>query len=82
MIANVTKETRVTVHEIQGVAPAVWRKAKRSITNSEPQCVEVGRMPGLVMIRDSKSPDDSVLELNPADWRRFVTRAKRGRFDL
>ncbi|HEY1917195.1 MAG TPA: DUF397 domain-containing protein [Streptosporangiaceae bacterium] len=50
---------------------AVWRKSRRSGT--EGNCVEIAtKLPGIVVVRDSKAPDGAVLTFEPAAWRAFL----------
>ena len=50
---------------------AEWHKSSYSGQNGN--CVEVAtNLPGLVAVRDSKSPDGAKLMLSSAAWRRFV----------
>ena len=50
---------------------AEWHKSSYSGQNGN--CVEVAmNSPGLVAVRDSKSPDGAKLMLSSAAWRRFV----------
>jgi len=37
-------------------------------------CVEVGNTPGMVLVRDSKSPDTPALRFDRAAWSEFLTR--------
>jgi hypothetical protein len=61
---------------------AVWQKSTYSGSNGG-QCVEVARnVPGLVAVRDSKDPDGPGLVVTPAQWRAFLTSARRGDFRL
>ena len=53
---------------------AAWRKASRSSSNGG-ACVEVARnLPGIVAVRDSKSPDGPALIVSRDEWARFITR--------
>jgi len=57
---------------------AVWRKSAYSGSNGG-QCVEVAtNLPGLVAVRDSKSPDGPKLLLSPAQWHAFMIGMKAG----
>lgn len=46
---------------------------------SVPQRVEVGNIPGIVAVRDSKDPHGPVLTLGAGVWRGFVDDVKAGR---
>jgi hypothetical protein len=63
------------------LSKAVWRKSTRS--NGQGQCVEVaGNLPGVIAVRDSKSPNGPALVFTPEEWRAFIEGAKGGEFDL
>ena len=50
---------------------AEWRKS--SYSSQDGNCVEVARnLPGLVAVRDSKSPDAPSLLVSPGTWRAFL----------
>jgi hypothetical protein len=53
-------------------ATVPFRKASHSSTNGG-QCVEVGTRPGLVAVRDSKSPESGLVELPAPTWRTFLS---------
>jgi Domain of unknown function (DUF397) len=63
-----------------GPHPIIWRKAHRSMGNGE--CVEVAPTVGTVLVRDSKLPDTYILAYPPPAWQSFLSRAKRGDFDV
>lgn len=54
----------------EGSSPLVWRKAGRSVAQDE--CVEVAGTGRSVLIRDSKSPDGTMLTLTMAQWELLV----------
>ena len=60
---------------------AVWRKSTASGPNCD-NCVEVAFVDEAIAVRDSKSPDGSVLIFTQAEWDAFVGGAKDGEFDL
>ncbi|MFI5915681.1 DUF397 domain-containing protein [Dactylosporangium sp. NPDC051541] len=45
-------------------------------------CVEVATLANLVLVRDSKSPDEAVLAFTGSEWRDFIAGVKRGEFDI
>ncbi len=50
---------------------AEWRKS--SYSSQDGNCVEVARnLPGLVALRDSKSPDGPNLLVSPETWQAFL----------
>jgi hypothetical protein len=54
---------------------AAWRKSSHS--GNEGNCVEVGHMPGLIVVRDTKDNGHGpVLRVPPADWTRLVESVK------
>lgn len=63
------------------LSSAIWRKSSRSSSNGG-NCVEVaGNVPGVVAVRDSKSPDGPALLFATADWGAFIGGIKSGEFD-
>jgi hypothetical protein len=53
-------------------ADVPFRKSTASDTTGG-QCVEVGVRPGVIGVRDSKSPGAGMLELPAVAWAEFVT---------
>lgn len=51
----------------------VWRKSSYS-GGSTMNCVEVGNAPGMVLVRDSKSPQTPALRFDRAAWSEFLNR--------
>ncbi|MEV6981847.1 DUF397 domain-containing protein [Sphaerisporangium sp. NPDC051017] len=59
------------------VRNAQWRKSTYSTHNGN--CVEVAsNLPGLIAVRDSKTPTTPALFLPPAEWSTFLTGLKTG----
>jgi hypothetical protein len=59
---------------------AKWHKS--SFSGSGNNCVEVaGNLPGIVAVRDSKSPQSPALTCEPAEWRAFISGVKNGEFN-
>ena len=48
-----------------------WRKSTYS-TGAQQNCVEVGRAPNAVGIRDTKNPDQGHLAVSRTTWTAFV----------
>ncbi|KAK1182080.1 DUF397 domain-containing protein [Streptomyces sp. NBS 14/10] len=62
------------------LSTAVWRKSSYSNTQGG-DCVEVADgIPGIVPLRDSKSPEGPALVFESATWTSFVQAVKRGEF--
>ena len=60
---------------------AVWRTSSYSGTAGN--CVEVAtNLPGLVAMRDSKTPAGPVLVVSTDGWRAFVAGVREGEFGL
>ena len=55
-----------------------WRKA--SFCQSG-ECVEVAVQDGMIVMRDSKQPDDTVLRYTTDEWRSLLGGIKAGEFD-
>jgi hypothetical protein len=53
-----------------------WRKS--SYSNGANACIETGRVPGAVLVRDTKDNGTGpVLRVTPGDWARFTASVKR-----
>jgi hypothetical protein len=63
------------------IGHVTWRKSSYS-GNSGGGCVEVGQLPAVVAVRDSKDPDGPRLAFSPQEWRAFVAGVKAGEFGL
>jgi hypothetical protein len=51
-----------------------WRKSKASAGGGE--CVEMATTKRSVLVRDSRDPAGTVLEISPAQWSSFVRRIR------
>ncbi|WP_328762537.1 MULTISPECIES: DUF397 domain-containing protein [unclassified Streptomyces] len=51
-----------------------WTKSSYSTADGA-DCVEVARIPGTVLVRDSKRPEHARLAVTPAAWNGFVSYA-------
>lgn len=60
--------------------PLPWRKSTRS--QKEDECVEVARLGGSVLVRDSRDRSGPILAVSRTEWRSFLTRIRGGRFRL
>jgi hypothetical protein len=56
-----------------------WRKARSC---SGGQCVEVAKVGGRYLVRDSKAPDGAVLSFTEAEWLAFAEGVKKGDFSF
>jgi Domain of unknown function (DUF397) len=56
-----------------------WRKSSRCASNA---CVEVAKVDGGVMVRDSKNPDRAALRFTPEEWSAFVEGVNLGEFSF
>jgi len=50
-----------------------WRKSSYS-DSGNPQCVEVGRAPGLVGVRDTKNREAGHIQVSRTAWAAFLRR--------
>ncbi len=62
---------------MDGTGAVTWRTSSYSGTNGG-QCVEVGNDARLIVVRDSKDPDGSVLAFAADTWAAFAERVKAG----
>jgi hypothetical protein len=58
-----------------GLTPR-WRKSSYSVDNGNANCVEVGSVPGTVLVRDTTHRDGGTLTLSARAWRRFTSRIR------
>jgi hypothetical protein len=56
---------------------AVWHKSSLCANG---ECVEIAKLPGTVLLRNSQEPQD-VVEFTAAEWAVFVGALARGEFD-
>jgi hypothetical protein len=56
----------------------VWRKASCCFSG---ECVEVGPVDGMILVRDSKHPEEGALRFSADAWRSFVRDVRSGRYD-
>ncbi|CAM5362597.1 DUF397 domain-containing protein [Streptomyces atroolivaceus] len=60
------------------LSTAAWRKASYS-NGDGGECVEIADgLPGIVPVRDSKTPDGPALTFRAAHWTRFVEALRGG----
>jgi hypothetical protein len=57
--------------------PLAWRKSTGSVTDEE--CVEVARLGGSVLIRDSRDRSGPILAFSHTEWQALMTRIRGGR---
>jgi hypothetical protein len=60
---------------MEGISAPNWRKSSYSGNNGG-DCVEVGRAPGSVAVRDTKNRDGGVLAFSATAWRAFAATIK------
>jgi len=59
--------------------PSAWRKSSKC-ANSE--CIEIARVErGMILLRDSKSPQTPPFRYTTEEFRAFIDGAKAGEFD-
>ncbi|GAA0524090.1 hypothetical protein GCM10010172_00610 [Paractinoplanes ferrugineus] len=56
-----------------------WRKSSRCASNA---CVEVAKVDGGIMVRDSKNPERTPLVFTPEEWSAFVEGVNQGEFSF
>jgi hypothetical protein len=62
------------------LSAAIWRKSSYSNTNGG-DCIEIaGDFPGIVPVRDSKTPQGPALIFPVSSWTSFVEAVKSGEF--
>ena len=54
-----------------------WRKSSRCGTST---CVEIAKVDGQYLMRDSKHPDQPALIFNQAEWDAFTAGVQAGEF--
>ena len=62
------------MREINNIA---WRKSSRCASNA---CVEVARVDGQYLVRDSKNPQAAALSFTEAEWVAFTEGVAAGEF--
>ena len=60
---------------MEGTGAVTWRKSSYSGNNGG-NCVEVGSVPGAVLVRDTKDTHGPALSLSMHTWREFAGRIK------
>jgi hypothetical protein len=61
------------------VESPVWHRSSRCTGGN---CVEVAKVDGRYLIRDSKNPDMAALSFTESEWRAFSFGMKSGEFAL
>jgi len=56
-----------------------WQRARRCASDA---CVEVAKVGGQYLLRDSKNPDRPPMRFTEAEWHAFVAATKDGDFDF
>lgn len=65
-----------------GDSTGEWSAWHKSSYSSAGECLEMRYSPDRVQVRNSKTPDGSVLFFGQESWDVFLTRVKSGEFDL
>ena len=60
------------------IADLAWQRAS---TCADGACVEVAFTGDLVLVRDSKRPDEAPMVITPAEWEAFTLGVLNGEFD-
>jgi Domain of unknown function (DUF397) len=58
--------------------PSAWRRSSKCAAT---ECVEIAREQGMILLRDSKSPDMPAFRYTTEEFRAFLDGAKAGEFD-
>ncbi|MCX4570321.1 DUF397 domain-containing protein [Streptomyces albogriseolus] len=64
----------MSVRTAHAVPEAAWRKSSYS-TGGGGECLEVADVPGAVLVRDSKRPEEARLAIGTEAWTDFVRMA-------
>jgi Domain of unknown function (DUF397) len=67
----------VTEQDQQG--PLLWKKSTASGSSG---CLEVARVRGMTLVRDSKAPEGTFLTLSGAAWEKFLKSARLDQFEI
>jgi hypothetical protein len=62
----------------QAIRPGVWRKSSYCQSG---ECIEVGALDGMILVRDSKDPQGSVLRYDAGEWHAFLRGIRAGEFN-
>lgn len=57
----------------------IWVKSSLSFANGN--CVEVQDGHGVVLVRNSRAPEDGALAFTPDEWQAFLGGVRNGEFD-
>jgi len=57
---------------------SAWRKSSKCAVT---ECVEIAREQGMILLRDSKSPETPRFRYTTEEFRAFIDGAKAGEFD-
>jgi hypothetical protein len=67
------------VADYDGEPAPIWRKSTRSDSGG---CLEVALANGIVLLRDSKRPDGSILSIAPRAWTALIAEVRCSAIDI
>jgi hypothetical protein len=62
-----------------GNSERLWKKSTASGSGG---CINVARIGGVILVRDSKDPSGPTLSFSSAEWREFLVNTCADQFDI